>query len=95
MWILDVFASSPALNHAERLRHVYTSTASPIVKRYAALALAATGRRSDVVVTRPDIGGAKPLVRTAILQAWGRAGRDERKHWKQMIASGDVLEKVI
>ena len=95
MWILDVFASSPALNHARRLRHVYTSTASPIVKRYAALALAATGRRSDVVVTRQDIGGAKPLVRTAILQAWRRAGRDERKHWKQMMVSGDVLEKVI
>ena len=36
MWILDVFASSPALNHAQRLRHVYTSADSPIVKRYAA-----------------------------------------------------------
>lgn len=95
MWILDVFASSPALNHAQRLRHVYTSANSPIVKRYAALALAATGQRSDVLVTRQDLGGAKPLVRTAILQAWRKAGRDERKHWKQMMVSGDALEKVI
>ena len=95
MWILDIFASSPVLNHAPRLRRVYTSADSPIVKRYAALALAATGRRSDVVATRQDVGGAQPLVRTAILQAWGKAGRDERKHWKQMMASGDALEKVI
>jgi hypothetical protein len=95
MWILHVFASSDEWNHVQALRQIYESARSPVVKRYAALALAKNGTRSHVLSTRSDLAGAKPLVRAAILRAWHRAGADERGHWKKHNVVADPLEKAI
>src|SRR5207253_11231570 len=70
MWILHIFGSSPDWNHSPILRGIYSDATSPVVKRYAALALATNGLRSHALTTRQDLGGAKPMVRAAILRAW-------------------------
>ena len=83
VWLLHVFAEAKGWRQAGVIRQIYTAARSEAVKRYACLALAAAGGRSDVLVTRNDLERASPMLRTAILLAWRELGRDERKHWKQ------------
>lgn len=95
MWILSIFGTSALWNHAAILRSIYSGSASPVVKRYAALALAVIGDRPHALASRPDFVGAKPLVRTAILKLWSRMGADEKGHWKLAAGVSDPLEKVM
>ncbi|MGH9158371.1 MAG: RNA-directed DNA polymerase [Vicinamibacteraceae bacterium] len=95
MWLLSVFASSDRWNHAATIRDLYDHANSEVVKRYAALALSASGTRQHVLSTRPGFDGGSPLLRTAILRAWHRLGSDERTHWKRVSVISDPLEKVI
>ena len=95
MWVLHVLATSPKWNNAHILRRVYVEATSPVVKRYAALALAINGGRNEALSTRDDLVGAKPLVRTAILRVWRKLGSDERTHLRRMSVIADPLEKVI
>ena len=93
MWILNMIAEHSDWDGAELIRAVYSKTRSDVVQRYAALALAKIGNRSDVLQTTTDIDKSTALLRTAILLAWHKLGSDERSHWKRASVLTDLLEK--
>src|SRR4051794_6510933 len=80
IWILDLFRSNSAWNQAPSIARVFRETQSQAVKRYAALALAATGTRSEALTFKDAIHSAEPLTRSALLQASTKLGADERQY---------------
>jgi hypothetical protein len=97
MWVLHLFASAPEWGEATQIRHIYANSRSDVVRRYAALALASVGNRSHALAVTPDINGAVPMLKTAILMCSQRLGSDERKHWRKtnMTALAGFIEKAI
>lgn len=95
MWILHIFASDPAWNHTKELVALYTSSASQVIKRYAALAIQSTGKRAEAVAIKDDYAAASPLLKLAILFASKNLGVDERKHWKLVNSVSGGVEKLI
>ncbi len=81
MWILDLFRLKPDWNEAASLARIFRDAQSQAVRRYAALALSATGSRSEAIEFKEAFGGAEPLTRSALLLASKKLGTDERKHW--------------
>lgn len=95
MWILHIFSSSSDWNHAEELVTLYTGTTSEVIKRYAAIALHASGGRSEVLAIKDNFSSASPLLKLAILFASNKLGQDERKHWKLSHTVNGVIEKMM
>jgi hypothetical protein len=81
MWILDLFRLKPDWNEAASLAKIFRDAQSQAVRRYAALALSATGSRSEAIEFKEAFAGAEPLTRSALLLASKKLGADERKHW--------------
>lgn len=95
MWILHIFASAPAWNHAKDIVALYSSSTSEVIKRHAALAIHSSGNRSEAVSIKDDYVGASPLLRLAILFASRKLGVDERKHWKLANGVSGGIEKLV
>ncbi len=95
MWILHIFASAPAWNHARDIVSLYSESTSEVIKRHAALAMHASGNRSEAVAIKDDYVGASPLLRLGILFASRKLGIDERKHWKLANGISGAIEKLI
>ena len=64
------------------------------VRRFAALALATSGTRSEAIQTPKYLASASSLSRTAILLATAKMGTDERKYLRQGQRLNDPLEKL-
>lgn len=95
MWILHIFSTSQDWNHASDIVELYRRTTSEVVKRYAALAVAVCGSRSEALVVKDDLSAASSLLRLAILSASNKLGKDERKHWKLANQIHGVVEKFV
>ena len=89
------FSISEDWNHIKDIIKIYQNSTSEIVKRYAALAIAKGGTRSEAVIIKKDIGAASDLLKLAILEATKKLGSDERKHWKLSNQVVGIVEKRI
>lgn len=94
IWALSVFQDDSKWDHAEQLIRIFRDTSSDAVRRYAALALAAVGKRSEAFALRDHFTSGSSLCRTAMLLATRKLGRDERKHLRQSLRLNDSLEKL-
>lgn len=94
IWILSIFASNAVWNHAESLLKIFRETNSDAVRRFAALALATSGTRAQVIHVKQYLQSASSLCRTAMMLASARMGRDERKYLKQSLRLHDSFEKL-
>ncbi len=95
MWILHIFASAPAWNHAQDIIKLYSESTSEIVKRFAALAIHSSGTRSQALALKDEYPAASPLLKLAILFATKKLGNDERKHWRLAQGVSGSVEKLI
>ena len=95
MWILHIFSTSEQWNQVSDIIELYQQTNSEVVKRYAALAIAVCGTRTDALIIKDDIQSASDLLRLAILSASNKLGDDERKHWKLANQTHGVVEKIV
>lgn len=81
IWILNLFQFNAAWNQAISLGKIFGETSSQAVRRYAALALSASGNRSQALNFKDTFHSSEDLTRLALLQASRKLGADERKHW--------------
>lgn len=95
MWILHVFTTSEDWNHTKEIIHLYQNSSSEVVKRYAALAIAKSGSRSEALIIKEDMNAASDMLQLAILEASQKLGKDERKHWKLSHQINGFIEKKI
>jgi hypothetical protein len=72
IWILDLFGRNAAWNQAIELGAIYKSTSSQAVRRYAALALSASGERSQALSFKA-FQSSEPLTRLGL--------SSDRKRW--------------
>jgi hypothetical protein len=94
IWILNLFHDHREWNHAQDLLRIFRSTNSDAVRRFAALALATSGTRSEAIQMPKYLTSASSLSRTAILLATTKMGSDERKYLRQGQRLNDPLEKL-
>jgi reverse transcriptase-like protein len=94
IWILSLFHDHREWNHAQDLLRIFRSTNSDAVRRFAALALATSGTRSEAIQMPKYLASASSLSRTAILLATAKMGTDERKYLRQGQRLNDPLEKL-
>ncbi len=95
MWMLWVFSTSEDWNQIRDIIQLYQTTQSEVLKRYAALAIAKGGSRSEALVIKEDFAAASDLLKMAILKASNKLGKDERKHWKLAHQVNGIIEKKI
>jgi hypothetical protein len=65
-----------------------------VVRRFAALALRASGNRAQVVQVKQYFASASSLCRTALMLASTKMGDDERKFLRQSLSLHDSFEKL-
>jgi hypothetical protein len=94
VWTLSLFHEHGDWNHAQDLLRILRGTNSDAVRRFAALALATSGTRSEAIQTPKYLPSASSLSRTAILLATTKMGNDERKYLRQSLRLSDPLEKL-
>jgi hypothetical protein len=95
MWVLHIFSTSKEWNWRTDIVEIYRSTTSEVVKRYAALAVAVGGTRSEALILKDDLPAASDMLRLAILAASNKLGSDERKHWKLAHQIRGIVEKLV
>lgn len=95
MWVLWVFSTSEDWNHKKDIIELYQNSSSEVIKRYAALAIARGGTRSEAIVIKDDFASSSDLLKLSILKASTKLGKDERKHWKLSNQIKGILEKKI
>jgi hypothetical protein len=71
------------------------NSTSEVVKRYAALALATCGSRTEALVVKDDFPAASDMLRLAILDASNKLGKDERRHWRLTHQIRGIVEKFV
>jgi hypothetical protein len=94
VWVLSIFAENPVWDHAESLLKILRETRSDVVRRFAALALKASGTRAQVIQVKQYFPSASSLCRTALMLACTKMGSDERKYLKQSLRLHDSFEKL-
>lgn len=94
IWILSIFAGNPVWDHADSLLKIFRETRSDVVRRFAALALGASGTRAQVIHVKQYLQSASSLCRTAMMLASAKMGQDERKYLKQSLRLHDSFEKL-
>ena len=92
--MLDIFAQHERWDRGEKLLRIFRQTSSDVIRRYAALALAKSGSRSQVVAIKEYLSSSSSLSRTAMLLATSKLGTDERKFLKKSLRPNDPLEKL-
>jgi len=81
IWILDLFGQDAEWNQAVNLGRIFRDSQSQAIRRYAAIALSSSGNRSEALIFKETFQSSADLTRSALLQASGKLGADERKHW--------------
>jgi hypothetical protein len=94
IWVLSLFHDHSDWNHSQDLLRIFRETSSDTVRRFAALALATSGTRSEAIQTPKHLGCGSSLSRTAILLATAKMGSDERKYLRQSQHLSDPLERL-
>jgi hypothetical protein len=94
VWILNIFAQDAQWGHGDELLRVFRESNSDTIRRFAALALAKSGSRPQVVAIKQYFSSASSLSRSAILFATAKLGTDERKFLKKSLRLSDHLEKL-
>ena len=94
IWVLSIFAHDAAWNHADSILRIFREARTDVVRRFAALALGASGTRAQVIIVRQYLHSASALSRTAMLLATARLGQDERRYLKQSLRLSDTLERL-
>jgi hypothetical protein len=94
VWVLSIFAENPVWDHAEALLKILRDARSDVVRRFAALALRASGNRAQVVQVKQYFASASSLCRTALMLASSKMGNDERKYLRQSLRLHDSFEKI-
>lgn len=95
MWVLHIFASAPAWNHAQDIVKLYSQSTSEVIKRFASLAIHSSGSRAQALAVKDEYIAASPLLKLAILFASRKLGNDERKHWRLAQGVSGSIEKLI
>ena len=95
MWMLWIFSTSEDWNHIRDIVQIFRSTSSEVLKRYAALAIAKGGSRSEALIVKDGFSAASDMLKLAILKASHKLGKDERKHWKLANQVNGIVEKKI
>jgi hypothetical protein len=95
MWVLYIFTTSEDWNQINEIIHLYQNTSSEVIKRYAALAIAKGGSRTEALIIKDEYDASSDVMRLAILQASKKLGTDERKHWKLSVQIKGAVEKII
>lgn len=95
MWILHIFTTSEDWNQINEIIHLYQNTTSEVIKRYAALAIAKGGGRTEALIIKDEFAGSSDILRLSILAASKKLGTDERKHWKLSVQVSGAIEKCI
>lgn len=94
IWILDLFGRNPAWNNAIQLGTIFTSTSSQAIRRYAAIAISASGERSQALSFKEAFRSSEPLTRLGLLRGSQKLGTDERKYWLERVQL-DWFEKFV
>lgn len=94
VWVLSIFADNPIWDHAESLLKILREARSDVVRRFAALALRASGNRAQVLQVKQYFASASSLCRTALMLASAKMGDDERKYLRQSLRLHDSFEKL-
>jgi hypothetical protein len=94
VWALSIFAEDPVWDHAESLLKIFRETRSDVVRRFAALALGASGSRAQVIQVKQYLASASSLCRTALMLASAKMGNDERKYLRQSLRLHDSFERL-
>jgi hypothetical protein len=94
IWILSIFAHDAAWDHADSILRIFREARTDVVRRFAALALGASGTRAQVITIRQHLPSASTLSRTAMMLATARLGQDERRYLKQSLRLSDSLERL-
>jgi hypothetical protein len=94
VWILSIFQNHKSWNHADELLRIFRETNSDTVRRFAALALATSGTRSQALAVKEYLGSGSPLCRTASLLATAKLPKDERQYFAKSLGLSDSLEKL-
>ncbi|MDH5573758.1 MAG: RNA-directed DNA polymerase, partial [Gammaproteobacteria bacterium] len=58
MWVLYIFTTSEDWNQINEIIHLYQNTTSEVIKRYAALAIAKGGGRSEALIIKDEFAGS-------------------------------------
>lgn len=95
MWVLHIFTTSEDWNQISDIIHLYQNTTSEVIKRYAALAIAIGGGRTEALIIKDEFDRSSDVLRLAILAASKKLGTDERKHWKLSVQVSGAIEKSI
>lgn len=94
-WVLSIFASDERWGRGQDIVRIFREYHSDAVRRFAALAIAKVGTRSEAMAIKESFTSAGPLTRTAILLASRKLGADERRHWKQAAQPSGLLETLV
>ena len=94
VWILHLFSKNEGWNSASSLIRIFQQTQSEAVRRYAALALAKSGSRPEVMSAMRSFKNSAPLVRSALLKASEKLGADERKFKMKSLDLQNVMERL-
>jgi hypothetical protein len=94
VWALSIFADNAVWDHAESLLKILRESHSDVVRRFAALALGASGSRAQVVHIKQYFVSASSLCRTALMLASAKMGSDERKYLRQSLRLDDSFERL-
>jgi hypothetical protein len=94
LWVLNIFEHQKDWDHADDLLRVFRESPSDTIRRFAALALASSGTRSQALALKEYLATGSPLTRTAILLATSNLGKDERKYFRTSLKLSDPLEKL-
>jgi hypothetical protein len=94
IWILSIFAADSSWDHTEDILRVFREAPTDTLRRFAALALATSGTRAQVIHVKQYLQSASSLTRTAMMLATARMGQDERKFLRQSLRLKDSIEKL-
>ena len=95
MWALYVCSHSAEWAKPAPLLKIFRKATSPVIRRYAALALSRHATRAQAIAVRDEFDNAAPLVRLGILMCLRRLPEDERMHWKRKVVLSGPIEKAI
>jgi hypothetical protein len=94
IWMLDIFRHQRDWGHVDKLLRIFREASSDTVRRFAALALATSGTRTEAMAIREYLPSGSALSKTAMLLATAKLGRDERAYLRRGLRLGDSLEKL-
>ncbi|MBB5062785.1 TIR domain-containing protein [Granulicella mallensis] len=81
IWILDLFRSDAAWNHAIELGRVFRNSGSQAIRRYGALALSVSGGRSEAQLLKEAFSSSDDMTRCALILGIGKLTAEEKKRW--------------